>query len=347
MSTTSQPLVLLTGPSGFVGAHVLAQLLSSGYRVRGTIRSDSRATHLKARYPSQSESGALSFAIVPDLQEPHALDDAIADVDYVCHVASPYFTTSDDPVKELINPAVDGTRAVVASALRSKTLKRLTIMSSTAAVIDFDQNPRAGFVYTAEHWNPVTLEQGKANGRKGYQASKTFAERAAWDMWREARPAWDLVTFCPPMVYGPPIHDVNRDKGVAGLNTSVKVLVTNITGEEPSFKPKVGIPGLPAWVDVRNVAQAHVRSLGLPKGTSERFLLCGGMAYYEDGLRGLRANGTKGLGEVGEKIDKNKHFSIDARKAGEVLGLEWIAFEKTVEDVWEVMNGLGFVETSS
>ena len=90
----------------------------------------------------------------------------------------------------------------MSSALKADKLKRLTIMSSFASVVDLEKNPRGGYVYTDKDWDPVTLEQGKKDGFWGYHASKTFAERAAWDLWKEAKPAWDLVTFCPPMVYG-------------------------------------------------------------------------------------------------------------------------------------------------
>jgi nucleoside-diphosphate-sugar epimerase len=90
----------------------------------------------------------------------------------------------------------------MSSALKATKLKRLTIMSSFASVVDLSKNPRAGYTYTDKDWDPVTIEKGQEDGYWGYHASKTFAERAAWDMWKEAKPSWDLVTFCPPMIYG-------------------------------------------------------------------------------------------------------------------------------------------------
>jgi len=120
-------------------------------------------------------------------------------------------------------------------------------------------------------------------------------------------------------------------------------MVTSIQGRDPAFAPKVATPGLPAWVDVRNVAEAHVKALKLPQGTSERFLLAGGVDYYEDGLQGLRARGEKGLGEPGARCDPRNHFAIDRSKAEKVLELKFMPFQQTVEDTWEVMNGLNFV----
>lgn len=136
---------------------------------------------------------------------------------------------------------------MLASALKAPNLKRLTVMSSFASVVDLDKNPRAGYVYTDKDWDPVTLEKGSEDGFWGYHASKTFAERKAWDIWNEAKPSWDLVTFCPPMIYGPPIQEIDAAKGIVGMNTSAKRLLTGITGKDPAFAPKVSTPGLPAW----------------------------------------------------------------------------------------------------
>ncbi|ETI21466.1 hypothetical protein G647_07813 [Cladophialophora carrionii CBS 160.54] len=343
---STKPLVLLTGPNGYVGAHVLHTLLSHNYRVRGTLRSLSKATYLSKQYPEASASKDLTFVEVPDIQAPGALDKAVDGVDFICHVASPYFTVSADPINELVNPAVNGTRNVVSSALKNKSLKKLTILSSFASVVNLSKSPRPGYTYTSEDWDPLTLDEAKQDGIKGYHASKTFAERAAWDMWRDAKSkgeiSWDLITFCPPMIYGPPIQELDVSKGVDGLNTSIKRLVVSIQGKDPNFAPKVATPGLPAWVDVRDVAEAHLKALSLDNGINERFLLCGGVDYFEDGLAGLRAKGEKGLGDEGAKVDRTQHFSLDRSKAEQVLGLKFTNFQKTVEDTWEQLKKLGY-----
>ncbi|RMZ75316.1 hypothetical protein DV737_g5347, partial [Chaetothyriales sp. CBS 132003] len=267
-------LVLLTGPNGFVGAHVLDLLLKNNYHVRGTVRSLSKATFFQAKYSQACCNGDLTFVAVPDIQAPGALDEAAQGVDFICHVASPFFTSTSDPLKDLVEPAVNGTRNVVRSALKSKTLKKITILSSFASVVDLSKDTRPGYIYTADDWDPVTPEQAAQNGYYGYFASKTFAERAAWEMWKEAKAkgeiTWDLVTLCPPMIYGPPYHEVHKDKGVEGLNTSLKDLIIGLQGQNPEFKPKVATPGLPAWVDVRDVAEAH--HFGLDRGNAEEVL---------------------------------------------------------------------------
>jgi nucleoside-diphosphate-sugar epimerase len=340
----SSPLVLVTGPSGFVGAHVFKALLNAGYRVRGTLRSDKHITFLKSEYPEASSR--MSFAIVKDLQAPHALDQAVQDVDYICHVASPYTYTVKDPWKELVMPAMEGTRNVMQSAIdHAKQLKRVTVLSSFASVVDLSKNPRPGYVYTDKDWDPVTEEQAKQDANFGYHASKTFAERTAWDMHKAAKPSWDLVTFCPPMIYGPPVHEVDASKGIDGLGTSLKRLLSSIMGKDPEYAPKVPPFRLPASADVRDVAKAHVKALSLPQGSSDRFLLCQGMNNFEDGLVNLREQGEKGLGEPGPRIDRADHFSLDASKAEQKLGMEFIPFTQTVEDTWKAAKDLGIIKT--
>jgi nucleoside-diphosphate-sugar epimerase len=341
---SSKPLVLVTGPNGFVGTHVFSALLNAGYGVKGTVRSPSKSKYLEERFSAFRSD--FSFITVPDLQAEHALDEAVQDVDYICHVASPYFTNVKDVVKELLEPAVNGTRNVLASAVKAPKLKRVIVLSSFAAVNNLKLAPRPGYAYTEKDWNPVTEAEAVANGMVGYSASKTFAEKAAWDLWKEAKDAgeitWDLVTLNPPMIYGPPLHEVDVSKGIAGLNTSTSRLLSGITGTDPNFAPKVSTPGLPHWVDVRDVAKAHVKALSLDAGVSSRFILFSSAEYYEDGLTNLRTEHVTGLGEEGARIDTSKVFTLDASKAKKELGIEFISFEKTLSDViaWAKEEGL-------
>ena len=71
------PLVLLTGASGFIGAHIVDRLIEKGYRVRGTVRSESKILFFEKKLPAEFQSGQLSFAIVPDIAQPDAFKDAL------------------------------------------------------------------------------------------------------------------------------------------------------------------------------------------------------------------------------------------------------------------------------
>jgi nucleoside-diphosphate-sugar epimerase len=338
---STKPLVLLTGVNGYVGAAILDLLLKKNYRTRGVVRSLSKTTFFTKKYSSASASGDLTFVAVPDIQAPGALDEAASDVDYILHVASPFFLSTSDPIKELVEPAVLGTRNAVASAIKAKKLKRLVVTSSFAAVVDLKKSPRPGYAYTEKDWNPVTETEAASSGSLGYYASKTFAEKSAWDMVREAQNegkiTWNLVTMNPPMVYGPPEHEIDASKGIDGLNTSLKGLITNITKPEGG---KVPAPGLHAWVDVRDLAEAHVKALEIKEAGAQRFLVSGGAEFYEDGLGELRKRGEKQLAGEGPKAVISERFTLDTTKAREVLGLNFHTIEQTITDTWDRLKEL-------
>jgi hypothetical protein len=133
-------------------AHVLDRLLLEGYRVQGTPRSQAKAKFFEKKYANRSSD--ISFVIVPDIQAPNALDAAMTDVDYVCHVASPYliphsnvtsiptdFSSSPPPTTHSRSSSIRQSMELISSALKANKLKRLTIMSSLS------KNPRAGYTY--------------------------------------------------------------------------------------------------------------------------------------------------------------------------------------------------------
>lgn len=357
--STSKPLVLLTGATGFVGAHVLESLLKSSlYNIVAPVRSPQRSNHLHEKYASELSSGQVTLVAIPDLAAPHALDDTFKrfPISYVVHLASPYFTTTNDPIKELVQPAIEATHNVMLSALNygPSSLKKMTLLSSFASVVDLSKNPRPGYVYTSADWDPITEKQAAENGVLGYHASKTFAEREAWklhdsgsDKDSKVAAAFDLVTLCPPMIYGPPIHyslDHLPQGGLEGLNTSTARLIASITGKDPNFAPKVATPGLPAWIDVRDVAKAILASLSLPAGHNDRVLLCGGVDYYEDGMGQLRSRDLKNLGEPGRRVNPEDHFRLDTSKMRDLLGLQQtVPFNKTVEDTYDAVQELGLL----
>jgi hypothetical protein len=177
---------------------------------------------------------------------------------------------------------------------------------------------------------------------RGAPVMKSCDVLSSYDLW------YSIVTpvsVWPVLTYHRPTYPRSRPRK-RRQRTEHKCQETgNIDhGNRPAFAPKVATPGLPAWVDVRNIADAHAKALQLPQGTSERFLLCGGVDYLEDGIQGLRARGEKGLGEVGARCDPSKHFAIDRSRAEKMLEVSFIPFERTVEDAWESMKSLGFVE---
>jgi nucleoside-diphosphate-sugar epimerase len=200
--------VLLTGGSGFIAAHTLAQLLKHGHSVVTTVRTQAKADKIKAAYPNYVEKGQLGFAIVPDIAQPTAFDEAVISYppfEAVLHTASPFHFNVTDVQNDLLDPAVIGTTGILRSIKKSApTVKRVVITSSFAAIVNPTlPNNGVGHVYTEEDWNPITREQAEENAMSGYRASKTFAEKAAWDFVEKEKPNFTVATINPPMVFGP------------------------------------------------------------------------------------------------------------------------------------------------
>lgn len=149
------------------------------------------------------------------------------DVDAIAHTASPVGVAADDP-DELIKPAVEGTLSVLkAAASYGTSVKRIITISSTAAT-----NAGEPGTYDESAWNETSLDEVKRLGasasRMGkYRASKTLAERAAWEWYEERKGTlvWDLVVLVPVFIFGPPPYPVS---GIEDLNPSLKLWYNNV-----------------------------------------------------------------------------------------------------------------------
>ncbi|KAF9257405.1 NAD(P)-binding protein [Marasmius fiardii PR-910] len=267
--TSSRPLVLVSGATGYIGAWVSRYLLEhGGYDVRGTVRSTSKGQRLLEIFQKlpgygSSKMGKFSYVVVEDIAMEGAFDEAVKGVDGVEHVASPFTFDADDP-SEIIEPAVKGTVGVLKSVERfGKNVKRVVITSSVVAVsVARDDTP---VVFDEEDWNEedvrIVRELGRdASGPAKYRASKTLAEKAAWDF-VSARPSlpWDIVTLNPSIVYGPTTNYVPspEDLGASPADWYNILMTKDAGGGSPQSLEAKRF----CWVDVRDVAEAHVRAL--------------------------------------------------------------------------------------
>ncbi|KAI0776383.1 hypothetical protein BC629DRAFT_1594890 [Irpex lacteus] len=175
--------VLVSGANGYIAVWVVKKLLEDGFAVRGTVRSEKSIPYLQQLFSSYGDK--VEFVIVPDITLPGAFDDAVKDVDAIAHTASPFHFNVSHP-KELIEPAVLGTTGILESALKhGKNVKRIIILSSCAAVMEADGYPEP-VVLTEKDWNVRAAANCEKLGKDAslvdaYFASKTLAERAAWD----------------------------------------------------------------------------------------------------------------------------------------------------------------------
>src|SRR5271167_2918033 len=247
--------VLVTGGSGFIGSHCILQLLGKGYQVRTTVRSLKREDEVRALL---KEGGAvpgdrLCF-IAADLQYDAGWSDAVAGCDYVLHVASPFPAGIPKHEDELIVPARDGALRVL-RASRDAGVKRVVLTSSFAA-IGYGQKQTAPFNET--NWTDLNGE-----GVAAYVKSKTIAERAAWDFMAKEGGRLELAVINPAAVFGPVLG--------ADYSTSVLLVQRLMDGAVPGC-PRVYF----GVVDVRDVADLHLRAMTHPAAKGERFLALAG-----------------------------------------------------------------------
>ena len=231
----SELRVCVTGASGFVASWLVRELLEKGVLVRGTVRRVASADHLRA-LPGAVERLELVEA---DLTVPGSFEPAVRGCAVVFHTASPYVIQVENPQRDLVDPAVNGTLDVLRACVKASDVARVVLTSSMAAVTD---EPDASRVLTEADWNDKSTLQ-----RNPYYLSKTMAERAAWTFVERERPSFDLVAMNPFMIMGPSLGP--------GLNVSNKIIADLVNGVYP------GILSL-TWgvVDVRDVAHAHVRA---------------------------------------------------------------------------------------
>ncbi|PWY96882.1 NAD(P)-binding protein [Testicularia cyperi] len=269
----SGPLVLITGVTGFLAAHVLDAVLASpaNYRVRGTLRSTGKQEELLSRL-SPEDRKRVEFVQIEDTATSDLLP-AVRGVEIIHHVASPYQLNVQDAERDLLIPAVEGTLNLMRFAKHEKSVKKIVITSSFAAVTDFKKGGpnRENFTYTAADWNPFTYDDAIKFGGAGafsYSVSKKLAEQAAWDYVANEKPHYEIAAINPPMIYGPALQPGVR---LSNLNTSSKTVYGLVSRADEMPEDR-----LPLFCHARDVADAHVAATEKPNGMGQRYLLCGG-----------------------------------------------------------------------
>lgn len=257
---TTQP-VLVTGATGYVAGWVIERLLTQGYPVHATVRNIAQSEKVAHLQHISERTGTPIQFFQADLLKPKAFDDAMQGCEVVIHTASPFVVTNyKDAVKDIVTPAIDGTRNVLESANRTSSVKRIVLTSSIVAAygdaIEIKQTTHGSF--DESHWNKTSSADYQP-----YPYSKVAAEREAWKMQSE-QSRWDLVCINPALVMGPSLT-ANTQSG------SIEVLQQFGDGTTMA-----GVP--PMWngiVDVRDVADAHVKAAFTPNARG-RYIISGG-----------------------------------------------------------------------
>jgi nucleoside-diphosphate-sugar epimerase len=294
--------VLVTGGTGFVGIHTILQLLQQGYKVKTTLRSlykkDSIVNALKDGGLTDLQN--LSF-FEADLTADAGWNEAVKGCDYVLHVASPFPLVEPEDENELIIPARDGSLRVLIAAQKAG-VKRVVLTSSFAA-IGYSIDPK-DHIFTEEDWTDENAHL------QPYIKSKTVAEKAAWDFFKNHGGDLELTVVNPVGIFGPIIGDI----APASFEGVIKALIEGTVTESPAFTFGV--------VDVRDVADIHIKAMLHPEANGQRFLATSeGVVSFYDVAQLIKKERPEKAAKVAELKPTAKEFYIEMsnKKAREIL----------------------------
>ena len=248
--------VLVTGGSGFVGSHTILQLLEKGHEVRATVRNLRREPEVRAmlQQGGMDAGDRLTFAAA-DLERDDGWQDAVRGCDYVMHVASPFPATIPEDENELIIPAREGALRVLRAA-RDAGVRRV-VMTSSFAAIGYGHPPQTT-PFDESDWTDLNGSDVHA-----YVKSKTIAERAAWDFIENDGHGLELSVINPVGIFGPVLG--------GDLATSVAFVKQMMDGKMPVC-PRIYF----GVVDVRDVADLHLRAMESAAAKGQRFIAAAG-----------------------------------------------------------------------
>lgn len=244
--------VLVTGGTGFLGVHIILQLLQKGYNVKTTLRSISGKNKVIDTLKANGITNVDNLAFVEaDLSKDDNWDAAMKGCDYVLSVASPVFMNIPKDENEAMQPAINGIIRILKAA-GNASIKRV-VMTSNFGAIGFS-NKNSNTITTEADWTDP-----KEKGLSVYEKSKLLAERAAWDFIKKEGGGMEFVTINPVAILGPALSD--------HISGSFGILQHLING---SMKR---VPNIPLnVVDVRDVADLHIRAMTNPHANGQRFL---------------------------------------------------------------------------
>ncbi len=340
--------VLITGAAGYICSWIVKTFLDEGFSVRATVRDLKDFAKISHLNELKKKSNGHLKLVEADLMHEGSFDEPAKGCEILVHTASPFIVQNiKDNQKQLVIPAVEGTKNVLSAANKSDSLRRVVLTSSVAAIHGDNCESGSGQngTFNESDWN--TSSSGDYNP---YQYSKTMAEKMAWKMAENAN--WDLVVLNPGFILGPSLS--TRIDGA-----SVDMMRSLLNG-----KYRLGVPDIClAFVDIRDVARAHFL-VAEDRNTAGRFILVSEVGNTPMVAEILRSEYGKThpipknvipkwlvkmtgfiFGLKRDYLERNvgHSFKIDNRKSLEELGLTYRPVRDTILDHAEQLISLGLV----
>ena len=332
--------VLVTGATGFIGLHCIDQLLNQGYAVNGSLRSPERKIEILNALKNKNTPTEKLNLFIFNLTEDDGWDEGMQGCDYLLHVASPLSIQKHDD-DFFIKPAVAGVKRAFKFA-KKHNIKKVVLTSSVAAILETDEDKE---YFDETDWSDVESRQIGS-----YAKSKTLAEKAAWQFLKENGNPFELAVINPALVTGPTL--------TGDLGESNKAIEMVVTGKMP-----VAIPMQFGYVDVRDVATAHILAMKNPSSSGERFALSEKDLSYKKIAKLLKDNGFKKAPSIVVPVwlakflaNFNKELKVavpfmgkvrsvsKSTKAKDVLGWNPRPAEESILDVANQIKEMGLIK---
>ena len=332
--------VLVTGATGYIGLHCVQQLLNQGYAVNGSVRSPERKEEVFEALQKHNTPTENLNLFTLNLTEDDGWDEGMEGCDYLLHVASPIALENHNE-DFFVKPAVAGVKRAFKYA-KKHNVKKVVLTSSVAAIFDTLEEKTD---YDETDWsdpeNPSISH---------YAKSKTLAEKAAWDFVDNEDNPFELAVINPALVIGPSLS--------GDLGESNKAIAMVTTGKMP-----VAVPLQFGYVDVRDVAAAHLLAMQNSNSNGERFALVEKDLWYKDVAKVLRDNGFDKaptfnvpvwLAKILANFSKELKVTLpylgrvrsvnNTSKAKDILGWNPRPAEESIIDIAEQIKEMGLIK---
>ncbi|CUS12303.1 unnamed protein product [Tuber aestivum] len=328
---TTKPKVLLTGANGYVAAHVLKQLIEANYHVTGTVRSEEKANLSRSFNPEYEESAR--FIVLSDFTKQESWDRIFQETeyDYVVHTAAPLMSKENtDFDKHYLEPNVGGNLGILNAVSEfGKKVKHISITSSICALGVFD--PMAGGAtskrFTPRDWDSTTYGMAREakNLLTNYCVAKTSAEKVVWEYMKTKKPHFSVSVMLPGPITGPCIQPVIS---LSKINLTTDSIYSLFNGTFSEIPPTF----FSEYIDVRDVARAHVRALTSPAASNQRIILSR-PGYSNTAVVKIMGKHfpveLRGRLPADKGAQGNPPVDIDSELGGELLG-EYTSLEESM-----------------